>query len=106
MSSMELDQTALEKADAENAANKADKEIVDSEEDASEVDEEVVDCNVDNEEDLDAAIQATQAEIKALEGAALKEMLTNNGHTLREILRSESESSLRFPILERGYNVY
>ena len=39
MSSMELGQTALPEASAENAANKTDKEIVDSEGDASEVDE-------------------------------------------------------------------
>ncbi len=39
MSSMELDQTALKEADAKNAANKADKEIVDSEGEASDVDE-------------------------------------------------------------------
>ncbi len=88
MSSMELDQTALEKANAENTANKADKEIVDSEEDSSEVDE-IVDYNADDEEDLEAAMRATQAELKALERVALKEMLTNNGHALREILRSE-----------------
>ena len=44
MSSIELDQTALEKADAENAANKTDTEIVDSEGDVSEIDE-LIDYN-------------------------------------------------------------
>ncbi len=84
MSSMELDQTALREADAENAANKADNEIVNSEGDASEEVDELVDYN-----DLDAAIRATQAEMKELERKALKEMLINNGHALREILKSE-----------------
>ena len=83
MSSMELDQTALEKANAENAANKADKEIVDSEGDASEVDE-LIDYN-----DEDAVNKAAQAEAKEFERMALREMLTRNGHALREILKSE-----------------
>ncbi len=50
-----------------------------SEGDASEIDE-LIDYN--EQEELEAAR-------KAAELVALKEMLTNNGHKLREILRSE-----------------
>ena len=79
MSAMELDQTALEKADAENAANKTGTEIVDSEGDVSEIDE-LIDYN---------ELEAKAAAMRAAERVALKEMLTANGHALREILRSE-----------------
>ena len=57
----------------------------DSEEGDSEV-EDLIDYNEDD--DLEAAIKETQAELKELERVALKEMLTANGHALREILRS------------------
>ena len=69
MSNMVLDQTALTEADAARAANNDGKEIAMEDEDSSENDEELVDYN----EQL----------------VALKETLTNNGHTLREILRTE-----------------
>jgi hypothetical protein len=82
---MELDQTASSEA---NAARAASMETANPEENTSEV-EELDDYNAEDEDDLDAAIRATQAEIKALERVALKEILTNNGHALREILKSE-----------------
>ena len=66
---MELEHTALQEANAENAANKTDKEIVDSEEDASEVDE-IIDYSAVAEEDLDAAIKETEAQMKVLERKA------------------------------------
>ena len=80
MSDMELEQTALTEADAARAANNDGKEIAMKDEDSSEKDEELVDYN--EQEEIEAAM-------KAAELVALKEMLTNNGHTLREILRSE-----------------
>ena len=86
---MELDQTGLSETDAASAANKNGKVIAKEDEDSSENDEELTDYNVDDEEDIDAAILETQAQLRALERVALKEMLTNNGHALREILRSE-----------------
>ena len=89
MTSMELDKTALLETDAASAANNDDKEIVMEEDDSSEDDEELVEYNPEDEEDIDAAILETQAQLKALERVALKEMLTSNGHALREILRSE-----------------
>ena len=78
MSSMELDQTASSEA---NAARAAGMETANPEENTSDVDE-LVDYNEeeDSDEDSDAAIRATQAEIKELERRALKEMLTSNGH--------------------------
>ena len=76
MSSIELEQTALNEANAARAAN---------EDDTSEIDE---DIDFD-EEAHDAAIRATEAELKALERVELKSMLTANGHALKEILRSE-----------------
>ncbi len=86
---MELEQTALPEANnAENAANKADNEIVDSEGDASEIDE-IIDYSTVAEEDLDAAIKETETQMKVLERKALREMLIRNGHALREILRTE-----------------
>ena len=94
MSNMEIDQTASSEANAASAAN---MEISNSEEDTSEVDE-LIDYN--EQEEL-------EAEIKALEILALKEMLTSNGHTLREILRSEkAKAHYVSPILGRGCNVY
>ena len=80
MSNMELDQTALMEADAARAANNDGKEIVMEDEGSSENDGELVDYN--EQEEIEAAM-------KAAELVALNEMLTNNGHTLREILRSE-----------------
>ena len=79
MSDIELDQTALTGADAARAANNDGKEIVMEDEDSSEIDEELVDYN--EQEEIEAAM-------KVAELVALKEMLTANGHTLREILRS------------------
>ena len=70
---MELDQTALTEADAARAANNDDKEFVVEDENSSEDDEKLVVELVDYNEQL----------------VALKEMLTNNGHALREILKSE-----------------
>jgi hypothetical protein len=80
MSNMDLDQKALSEADAARAANNDGKEIVMEDEDSSENDEELIDYN--EQEEIEAAR-------KAAELVALKEMLTSNGHTLREILRSE-----------------
>ena len=80
MSEMVLDQTALTEAEAARAASNDGKEIVMEEKDSSEVDEELVDYN--EQEEIEAAM-------KAAELVALKEMLTSNGHTLREILRTE-----------------
>jgi hypothetical protein len=85
MSSMELERTASSEA---NAAGAAGMETANAEENTSDVDE-LVDYNEDPEEDLDAALRETQAQIKELERRALREMLTKNGHTLRDILRSE-----------------
>jgi hypothetical protein len=82
---MELDQTASSEA---NAARAAGMETANPEENTSDVDE-LVDYNEDSEEDLDAALRETQAQIKELERRALKEMLISNGHALREILKSE-----------------
>jgi hypothetical protein len=90
MSNMELDQTALIEADAAKAANNDGKEIVMEDEDSSENDEELIDYN---EAELEAAIKATQDEMKVLERVASKEMLTYNGYALREILRSEKVKS-------------
>ena len=84
MSSTELEHKALQEANAANAANKTDNEIVESEGDASEVDE-LIDYNAEDEEDLDAAIRETQAQMKELERRALREMLIRNGHALREM---------------------
>ena len=66
-------QTALTEADAARAANNDGKEFAMEDEDSSENEKEFVEELVDYNEQL----------------VALKEMLTNNGHTLREILRSE-----------------
>ena len=87
MTSMELDQTGLSETDAASAANKNGKVIAKEDEDSSENDEELY--NVEDEEDIDAAILETQAQIRELERVALKEMLTANGHALRGILKSE-----------------
>ncbi len=84
MSNMELDQTALSKADSARAANNDGKDIAMEDEDSSENDEELVDYN--EQEEIEAAM-------KAAELVAWKEILTNNGHTLREILRSEKVKS-------------
>ena len=73
MSNMELDRAALKEAEAAKAANKDDKEIAIEDEDSSENDEYLVEEVIDYNERL----------------VALKEMLTHNGHTLREILTSE-----------------
>ena len=84
MTSMELDQTVSSETDAASAANNDGKVIAMEDEDSSENDEELVGELVDyNEQD---EIEAAQ---KAADLVALKEMLTANGHTLREILRSE-----------------
>ena len=80
MSDMVLDQTALTEADAARAANNDGKETAIEEDDSSEVDEELIDYN--EQEEIEAAM-------KAAELVALKEMLTNNVHALRDILRSE-----------------
>ncbi len=81
MSDMELEQTALTEADAARAANNNGKETAMEDEDSSENhDEELVDYNEQEEK---------EAAMKAAELIALKEMLTNNGHTLKEILRTE-----------------
>jgi hypothetical protein len=83
MSNMENEQTALTEADAASAANNDGKEIVmtgEEDDDSSENDEELVDYN--EQEEFEAAIKATEL-------VALKEMLTTNGHALREVLRSE-----------------
>ncbi len=80
---MELDQTALKEADAASAANNDGKEIAmngEEDDDSSENEDDLIDYN--DEDELEAAIKATEL-------VALKEMLTTNGHTLREILRSE-----------------
>ena len=83
---MEVDLTAQEEADAASAANNVDKEIVNSEEDPSEDEE---DIDFEDEDEIDAAIRATQAAMKELERKALKEVLIANGYSLREILKSE-----------------
>jgi hypothetical protein len=80
MSEMVLEQTALTEADAARAANNNGTEIAVEEEDSSETDEELIDYNEQDE------IEAAQ---KAADLVALKEVLTNNGHALRKILRSE-----------------
>ncbi len=80
MSNMEVDLTAQQEADAASAANNDDKVFVLEDEDSSENDEELVDYNEQDER---------EAAAKAAELVALKEMLTNNGHTLRDILRSK-----------------
>ena len=82
---MEVDLTAQEKADAASAANNEDKGIVNPEE-ATSSDEEYI---VDDEEASDAAIRATQAQIRELERQELKQVLIANGNTLRQILKSE-----------------
>ena len=74
MSNMELDQTALTEADAANAANNLDKEIVkngEEDDDSSENDEKPIDYNEQYELELEAAIKATEL-------VALQEMLTTN----------------------------
>ena len=81
MSTMEIDLTAQQEADAARAANNGDNETVHSEEDPSGSD---VDYIYDDEDQ-----KAAQAETNRLEEEALKEMLTNNGYALREILKSE-----------------
>ena len=73
------DQTASTEANAAGAADNIDMEIANSEEDTSEVDE-LIDYN--EQEEIEAAR-------KAAEQKALKEMLTTNGFTLRNILRTE-----------------
>jgi hypothetical protein len=83
MDNMEFDHTALTEADAASAANNDGKEIAkngEEDDDSSENDEELMAYNEQNE--MEAAIKATEL-------VALKEMLTTNGRTLREILRSE-----------------
>ena len=80
MSDMELEQTALTEADAWRAANNDGKETAMEDENSSENDEELVDYNEQEEK---------EAAMKAAELVALKEILTSNGHTLREILRTE-----------------
>ncbi len=80
MSNMDLDPQALSEADATRAANNDGKEIAKEDEDSSEDDEELIDYNEQEEQ---------EAARKAADLVALKEMLTSNGHTLREILRSE-----------------
>jgi hypothetical protein len=87
MSNMEVelkgaDQTASTEANAASTANNDGKEVVMTEEedsDTSEVDE-LIDYNEQKE------IEAAK---KAAEQKALKEMQTNNGFTLKNILRSE-----------------
>ena len=105
---MELDQTGLSETDAASAANKNGKVIAKEDEDSSENDEELVEYNADDEEDIDAAILETQAQLRALERVALKEMLTNQQRPCveRNSQIRESENSLRIPILGREYNVY
>ena len=66
-------------ANAAGAADNIDMESANSEEDTTEVDE-LSDYN--EQEEIEAAR-------KAAEQKALKEMLTNNGFALRNILRSE-----------------
>jgi hypothetical protein len=79
---MELELTAQEEADAARAASISHEEIVNSEEeDPSEVDD-LVDYNEDD--DLETAIKANQAEVNKFERESLKEMLTYNGYALRE----------------------
>ena len=76
------DQTASTEANAASAANNDDKEVVmtgEEDEDTSEVDS-LIDFNDE---------EAVEAAEKAAAQKALKEMLTNNGFTLRNILRSE-----------------
>ena len=73
MSNMELDQTALTEANAARAANNDDEETAMEDENSSENDEYLVEELVDYNE----------------QQVALKEMLTHNGHTLREILKTE-----------------
>jgi hypothetical protein len=71
---MELDQTALAEADAAKAANHDNKEIATEEADS------------DNEEyftQIEEVVDYNDQQV------ALKEMLANNGHALREILKSE-----------------
>ncbi len=70
--------TASKEANAADAVMETDL-VSNSEGDASEI-EELVDYN--EQEEIEAAM-------KAAELVALKEMPTANGHTLREILRSE-----------------
>ena len=77
---MKLEHTAVTEAEAARTANNDDKEVVMEDEESSEIEEGLVDYNEQEE---------TEATMKAAELVALKEMLTANGHTLREILRSE-----------------
>ncbi len=80
---MVIDQTALTEADAAKAANNDGRESAmngEEDEDTSEYDEELIDYNEQDEK---------EAAQKAAELVALKEILTANGYTLREILRSE-----------------
>ncbi len=79
----EADQTASTEANAASAANDGNT----SEEDS------LIDYNDEDE------IEATQ---KAAEQKALKQMLTNNGFALRNLLRSEKvKQHFTFPIFER-----
>ena len=80
MSSIELEQTALNEANAARAASEDDKGTVMGDEDSSENEEELVDYN--EQEELEAAQ-------KAAELVAFREMLTRNGHALKEVLRTE-----------------
>ena len=80
MSQMELEQTAVTEAEAARTANNDDNEVVMEDEESSEIEEGLVDYN--EQEEIEAAM-------KVAELVALKEMLTANGHTLREILRTE-----------------
>jgi hypothetical protein len=76
------DQTASTEANAASAADNDGKEIVmtgGEDSDTSEIDE-LIDYN--EQEEIEAAKRAAEQK-------ALKEMLTNNGFTLRNILRSE-----------------
>ena len=73
MSNMELDQTALKEADAAKAANDDDKEIAMGNVDSPDNEEYVLEEVINYEE----------------QQVALKEMLTDSGHKLREILKTE-----------------
>ena len=91
MSNMEIElsgaeETALTEADAASAATNEEKEYVPSgeeDEDSSEVDSLLGEFSA---EALEAATEATD---KTEARKALKEMLTNNGFKLRNILREE-----------------
>jgi hypothetical protein len=77
------DQTASTEANAASAANNDDREVVmtgEEDDDTSEVDSLLLGYN--DEEVVDPAVKAAAKKV-------LKELLTNNGFTLRNILRSE-----------------